>query len=104
MEANSSEPEIADYTANWANQLERIDDPDELDILDVQFMVTTDCKVVGVQFTMTIGGPNITVNALQETVYGSWAGDTHKTHYRSDVVRDYANELADMHEQQYGGI
>ena len=104
MEANSSEPDIVGYTVREAERLENIEDPDQLDILDVQFMVTTDCKVLGVQFTMTVGGPNITVNALQETVYGSWAGDTHQTHYRSEVVRDYANELADMHEQQYGGI
>jgi len=104
MEANSSEPDIVGYTVREAERLENIEDPDQLDILDVQFMVTTDCKVVGVQFTMTIGGPNITVNALQGTVVGSWGGNTHTCHFVGDVVRDYARQLADMHEQQYGGI
>jgi len=56
MEANSSEPDIVGYTVREAERLENIEDPDQLDILDVHFMVTTDCK------------------------------------------------LADMHEQQYGGI
>jgi hypothetical protein len=100
---HKSEADIVGHTVRQAERLEKIDDPDEMHILDVTYTVTGDGKVTGVQFLMTMGGPNITVNALQGTVVGSWGGNTHTTHFVGDVVRDYARHLADMHEQQYGG-
>ena len=99
---HNSEADIVGYTVRQAQRLENIDSPDEMHILDVTYTVTGDGKVTGVQFLMTMGGPNITVNALRNTVHGSWGGNTHTTDFTRDGVTDYARELADMHETQYG--
>jgi len=49
------------------------------------------------------GGPHIEIDALHGIVRGYWAGDEFSTHFRSDVVREYADFLADDMEARLQG-
>ena len=101
MSTHPSEAEIVGYTVRQAERLESIDDPDQLGILEVNYTVNERVGVTGVEFVLTVGGPDIRVDALSGRVSGSWGGDTHTTHFNSDVVEEYAQMLADSFEGKH---
>jgi len=101
MSTHPSESEIAGYTVRQAEHLESIDDPEEIGILEVNYTVNERVGVTGVEFVLTVGGPTIRVDALSGRIRGSWGGDTHTTHFDSDVVEEYARILADSFESQH---
>lgn len=104
MEANhTSEKDIIGYTVRQAERLEEIDSIDEIHILDVEYNVTSSGDVTGVELLLTCGGPDIRVEALSGTVHGSWGGSTHRTHFDSAVVEDYARTLARQFEERIDG-
>ena len=102
MSTHPSEAEIVGYTVRQAERLESIDDPDQLGILEVNYTVNERVGVTGVEFVLTVGGPDVRVNALSGTVRGAWGGDTHTTHFDSDVVEEYARMLARQFEEEHG--
>ena len=102
MSTHPSEAEIVGYTVRQAERLESIDDPDQLGILEVNYTVNERAGVTGVEFVLTVGGPDIQVDALSGRVSGSWGGDTHTTHFNSDVVEEYARMLARQFEEEHG--
>ena len=101
MSTHPSEAEIVGYTVRQAERLESIDDPDQLGILEVNYTVNERVGVTGVEFVLTVGGPDVRVDALSGRVRGSWGGDTHTTHFNSDVVEEYARMLARQFEDQH---
>jgi hypothetical protein len=86
--------DLAKYVTNEAERLEDIEQWDEIGELEVQYR-TDGKRVSRVYITVTTGGPHIEIDALHGIVRGYWAGDEHSTHFRSDVVREYADHLAD---------
>ena len=101
MSTHPSEAEIVGYTVRQAERLESIDDIDQLGILEVNHTVNERVGVTGVEFVLTVGGPDVRVDALSGRVRGSWGGDTHTTHFNSDVVEEYARMLARQFEDQH---
>ena len=102
MSAHTSEQDIIGYTVRAAERLESIDSYEELNILEVNYEVNERAGVTGVKLVLTVGGPDVRVNALSGTVRGAWGGDTHTTHFDSDVVEEYARMLARQFEDQHG--
>ena len=102
MSAHTSEGDIIGYTVRAAERLEGIDTVDELGILEVNYTVNESVGVTGVELVLTVGGPDVRVNALSGTVRGAWGGDTHTTHFDSDVVGEYARMLARQFEEEHG--
>ena len=100
MSTHPSEAEIVGYTVRQAERLESIDSMDEIDILEVNYDVNERAGVTGVELVLTVGGPDVRVNALSGTVRGAWGGDTHTTHFNSDVVEEYAGMLARQFEEE----
>jgi hypothetical protein len=96
-----SESGIVGRTVRQAERLERIDSVEELNILEVNYTVNPRSGVTGVELVLTVGGPDVRVNALSGTVRGSWGGDTHTTHFDSDVVEEYARMLARQFEEEH---
>ena len=99
MSAHTSEQDIIGYTVRAAERLETIDTAEELNILEVNYTVNESAGVTGVELVLTVGGPDVRVNALSGTVRGAWGGDTHTTHFDSDVVEEYAGMLARQFEE-----
>ena len=102
MSAHTSEQDIIGYTVRAAERLETIDTAEELNILEVNYDVNERAGVTGVELVLTVGGPDVRVNALSGTVRGAWGGDTHTTHFDSNVVKEYARMLARQFEDQHG--
>ena len=102
MSTHPSEAEIVGYTVRQAERLETIDTAEELGILEVNYTVNESAGVTGVELVLTVGGPDVRVNALSGTVRGAWGGDTHTTHFDSDVVEEYARMLARQFEEEHG--
>ena len=102
MAAHTSEQDIIGYTIREAERLKSIDSYEELNILEVNYKVNERAGVTGVELVLTVGGPDVRVNALSGTVRGAWGGDTHTTHFDSDVVEEYARMLARQFEDQHG--
>ena len=102
MSTHPSEAEIVGYTVRQAERLESIDSMDEIDILEVNYDVNERAGVTGVELVLTVGGPDVRVNALSGTVRGAWGGDTHTTHFDSDVVEQYGKQLARLFEEEHG--
>ena len=101
MSAHTSEQDIIGYTVRAAERLESIDSMDEMNILEVNYTVNESAGVTGVELVLTVGGPDVRVNALSATVRGAWGGDTHTTHFNSDLVEEYAQMLADSFEGRH---
>ena len=101
MSTHPSEAEIVGYTVRQAERLESIDSMDEIDILEVNYDVNERAGVTGVELVLTVGGPDVRVNALSGTVRGAWGGDTHTTHFDSEVVEQYARMLARQFEEAH---
>jgi len=95
MTAHPSEADIIGFTVRQAERLEQIDSADELNIVEVNYTVNERAGVTGVELVLTVGGPDIRVDALSGTVRGSWGSDHHRVHFNSDVVEQYAEMLAD---------
>ena len=102
MSAHTSEQEIIGYTVRVAERLESIDSMDKMNILEVNYTVNERAGVTGVEFVLTVGGPDVRVDALSGRIRGSWGGDTHTTHFDSDVVEEYARMLARQFEEGHG--
>jgi len=49
---------------------------------------------------LTVGGPDIRVEALAGTVRGAWGGDTHITHIDSRAIEQYGKMLARQFEDE----
>jgi len=95
MEASHpGEADIIGYTVRQAERLESIDNYDEVNVLEVNYTVNESSGVTGVELVLTVGGPDIRVDALSGTVRGSWGGDTHTTHFDSGVIEEYGRMLA----------
>jgi len=99
--SHRSEAEIVGRVVRQAEYLESIDDPDEIGILEVNYTVNESAGVTGVELVLTVGGPDIRVNALAGTVRGSWGGDTHTTHFDNNVVEQYGRMLSRQFESQH---
>lgn len=98
--AHRSESEIVARTVHQAERLESIDDVGQLNILEVNYTVSGHDHVTGVELVLTVGGPDIRVNVLAGTVDGAWGGDTHTTHFDSEVVEQYGRTLARQFEER----
>ena len=99
MTAHPSQADIIGYTVRQAEYLEQIDSAEELNILEVNYTVNERSGVTGVELVLTVGGPDIRVDALCGTVRGSWGGDRHRTHFDSDAVKEYGQMLARQFEE-----
>jgi len=99
--SHSSEADIVGRTVRQAERLEDIDSTEELNILEVNYTVSGHGPVTGVELVLTVGGPDIRVQALNGTVRGSWGGDTHTTHFDSEVIDQYARMLARQFEEAH---
>ena len=97
-----SEADIVGRTVRQAERLEKIDSVEQLNILEVNYTVNQTAGVTGIELVLTVGGPDVRVNALSGTVRGAWGGDTHTTHFDSDVVEEYARMLARQFEEEHG--
>ena len=102
MSAHTSEQDIIGYTVRAAERLESIDSYEELNILEVNYELNERAGVTGVELVLTVGGPDVRVNALSGTIRGAWGGDTHTTHFDSNVVEEYARMLARQFEEEHG--
>jgi len=102
MAAHPSESDIVGRTVRQAEYLEDIDSVDEIDILEVNYTVSGQVGVTGVELVLCVGGPDIRANAFSGNVRGSWAGETHTTHFESEIVKEYARMLADGFEERHG--
>jgi hypothetical protein len=101
MSVHTSEQDIIGYTVRAAERLETIDSYEELNILEVNYTVNESAGVTGVELVLTVGGPDVRVNALSGSVRGAWGGDTHTTHFDSEVVEEYGRMLARQFEDQH---
>jgi hypothetical protein len=101
MATHPSEADIVGRTVRQAERLESIDNVEQLNILEVNYTVSSHAGVKGVELVLTVGGPDIRVNALRGTVDGSWGGDSHTTHFDSSVVKEYGKQLARLFEQEH---
>ena len=100
MAAHPSESEIVGRTVRQAERLEEIDSIDEVDIHEVNYTVSSYDCVTGVELVLTVGGPDIRIEALNGTIRGAWGGDTHITHFDSRVIKQYGKMLARQFEEQ----
>jgi hypothetical protein len=96
-----SEADIVGRTVRQAERLESIESVEQMNILEVNYTVNEIAGVTGVELVLTVGGPDIRVDALAGTVRGSWGGDTHTTHFDSDVVEQYGRQRARLFEQEH---
>lgn len=101
MALHPSEADIVGRTVRQANRLEDIDSVDEINIEEVNYTVTERSGITAVEFVVAFGGPTMRVEALSGIVSGSWGGDTHRTHFDSDVVHDHALMLAQQFEKRH---
>lgn len=92
---HQSEADIVSRTVRQAEYLEGIDSVDEMNILEVNYTVNESAGVTGVELVLTVGSPDIRVNALSGTITGSWGGNTHTTHFDNHIIEQYAQFLAD---------
>ena len=100
METHPSESEIVGRTVRQAQRLEEIENIDELSILEVNYTVSSYDCVTGVELVLTVGGADIRIEALNGTIRGAWGGDTHITHFDSQVIEQYGKMLARQFEEQ----
>lgn len=94
----SDEDLIIESVVSTAENLEEMEDPDELELMDVKYMVSSHGHVTEVYGVYTVGGPYIEIRMLSCTVFGSWGSDQHTTHFNNDVIKGYGEHLADMFE------
>jgi hypothetical protein len=98
MAAHRSKQDIIGYTVRAADRVESVDSIDELNILEVNYTVTEGVGVKAVELVLTVGGPDVRVDALNGTIRGSWGGNTHKTHFENPTIEYHARELAGQFE------
>ncbi len=96
-----SEADIVGTVVERAEYLEGIDNIEQVMILEVNYTVSSHGGVQEVELVLTVGGPDIRVNALAGTITGSWSGSNHTTHFDSDIVEDYGKHLATRFEQDH---
>ncbi len=101
MAIHPSESEIVGRTVRQAKRLEEIDSIDEINILEVNYTVSSYGCVTGVELVLTVGGPDIRVEALNGTIRGAWEGDTHITRFDSQVIEQYGKMLARQFEEEH---
>lgn len=101
MATHPSEADIVGHTVRQAKRLEDITSVEQLNILEVNYEVNESAGVTGVELVLTVGGPDIRVNALSGTVRGAWGGDTHTTHFDSETVEQYGQMLAKDFEDRH---
>jgi hypothetical protein len=95
-----ADADIVGYTVREAERLEDTDSWDDIEPLEVNYTVNQRGTVTGVELVLTVGGPDIRADALTGVVTGSWGGETHRTHFDSDVVAEYGQMLADQFEER----
>lgn len=82
---------ITDEVVSTAERIEDMDSFEELEPLEVEIVSNLQGDVKEVVLVLTVGGPYIEVNATNDTVSGSWGGDTHTTHVNNEAVLDAAD-------------
>jgi hypothetical protein len=56
------------------------------DVLDIQYIISSDKKYLGARVLVAFGGPNIWINTQTQTVEGYWWGDTCHISYLNDSL------------------
>ena len=65
------------------------------DVLDIQYIISSDKKYLGARVLVAFGGPNIWINTQTKTVEGYWWNDTCHISYPIDSLGldEYLEEL-----------
>lgn len=88
---------ITDEVVATAERIEEYDSLEDIDPLDVKLTVELDGTVREVLLVLTVGGPYLEVNATNGTVYGSWGGETHRTHVNNEELLDRLHDYYSRH-------
>jgi len=92
---------ISDEVVNMAKSIENMDSFHEMDPLEVKVVSSLDGTVREIILVLTIGGPHIEVNVTNQTVLGSWGGDSHTTHVNNgplcEAAHDFYKEQFESH-------
>jgi len=89
---------ITEKVVNTAERIEGMESGDELNRLDVEVTATLNGDVKEIVLVLTVGGPYIEYNVTNGTVFGSWGGETHRTHVNNDAL---GNALHDRYARQF---
>ena len=54
------------------------------DVLDIQYIVSSDKKYLGARVLVAFGGPNIWINTQKQMIEGYWWGDNEFAYYQDD--------------------
>jgi hypothetical protein len=86
--ATTDKSRLIDRVVDTAKRIEAMEDPDELDVLEVTVDASLDGTARAFTAVLTTGGPQIEVNVSKGTVTGYWASERHTTHVDNDDVLD----------------
>ena len=56
------------------------------DVLDIQYIISSDKEYLGARVLVAFGGPNIWINTQTQTVEGYWWGDSSFSSYHNDPL------------------
>jgi len=64
------------------------------DILDINYIITSDKSYIGIRLTVAFGGPNIYIDTFSKQVQGYWGSDEYIKSYFNDElgIDDYFEE------------
>jgi hypothetical protein len=93
MQQKTEKADLFELVESQAERLADIEDPYQLDMLDIEYTVSRD-KVVGLELVMTVGGPRVTVEPLAGMVCGTGHNATVTVHYESERMTQFGEELA----------
>lgn len=79
---------IAEEVVATAKRIEALEDPFELEPLEVKVEASLDGTPRNIILVLTVGGPHIEVNATRGVVDGYWGGRSHSCHVNADLVLD----------------
>lgn len=82
----NSQDLITERVVSTAERIEEMDDPDELEPLEVRVEAGLDGQPYSFTAVLGTGGPHIEVNVTKGIVRGHWGSDSHTTHVNNEDV------------------
>lgn len=86
--STTDQSNLADRVVDTAKRIEAMDDPDELDKLEIKVEASIDGTARAFTAVLTTGGPQIEVDVSRGTVTGYRGSKEHTTHVDNDDVLD----------------
>ena len=82
---NKLHNELLDRVQHIANNEEGPNGFDYLeDVLDIQYIVSSEKKYLGARVLVAFGGPNIWINTQKQMIEGYWSSDSEFVYYSKD--------------------